>query len=121
MNLKWTNQLEFKTFLHNKPLPDNWEELLFYAEAMIDYVTLGRIKSVGDQDVMDLVRNAIYAQARYYAETGIEMDMLSSGNLSSIQLGQLSMSFKEHNNTGNLNPQALRFLLLSGLMYRGVK
>ena len=54
MNLKWTNQLEFKTFLHNKPLPDNWEELLFYAEAMIDYVTLGRIKSVEDQDVMDV-------------------------------------------------------------------
>lgn len=121
MNLKWTDHEGFVKYLIHHPLPENWQECLFYAEAMIDYVTLGRIKSVEGQDVMDLVRNAIYAQARYYAETGIEMDMLSSGNLSSIQLGQLSMSFKEHNNAGNLNPQALRFLLLSGLMYRGVK
>ena len=122
MELKWTNQLEFKTFLHNKPLPDNWEELLFYAEGMINYVTLNRIHKVeGKPEVMELVKNAIYAQARYYAETGIEMDMMSSGNISSFQLGQLSMQFKEHNNTGNLNPQALRFLTLSGLMYRGVK
>ena len=122
MKLKWTDHEGFKKFLIHHPLPENWQECLFYAESMIDYVTLNRIRKVEDKpEVMELVRNAIYAQARYYAETGIEMDMMSSGNVASFQLGQMAMQFKEHNNTGNLNPQALRFLTLSGLMYRGVK
>lgn len=122
MELKWTNQIGFKSFLHNKPLPDNWQELLFYAEGMINYCTMGRIRPDKlPSEVMDMVRDATYCQAHYYAETGVEMDMMSSGNIASFQLGQMAVSFKGHNNTGILNPQALRILHMTGLMYRGVK
>lgn len=122
MKLKWTNQEEFQQYLNGKTMPDNWKDILYHAEYMIAYCTMNRVKPGKlSEEVMQMVKEATYCQAHYYAETGLEMDMMSSGNISSFQLGQMSVSFKEHNNTGNLNPQALRILQLSGLMYRGVK
>ena len=120
--LKWTTQEEFSQFRFGKELPDNWQECLFYAETMIDYVTLHKVKPEElSEEVLGLVKKATYCQANYYAETGLEMDMLTSGNVGAYQLGQMSIEFKEQSSSGVLSPQALRFLYLSGLMYRGIK
>ena len=126
-NLKWTTEEEFQLYLGDDVLPENSNACLHYAESMIDFATMNKVsilvkKEALNEELLELVKQATYAQAHYLGTVGLEQDMMSGGSIQSFSLGKLNMSFTDGvSRSGQLSPQALRILWLTGLMYRGVK
>lgn len=116
--------------------PDGAARLLLRASELIDEATLGRIRNpwiVNEIDdiaiipatILEAAKNAACAQVEYWMQTG-EAAAIAPGVVSNYQIGSVSVSYGgagvggRGDVGGQLGSRARRYLLLAGLLYRGV-
>jgi hypothetical protein len=104
------------------------------AQELIDYSTLNRIidynlnalgTAIEDPLILAAVKNATCAQIEFWIKSGgADSDVINNGSISNFSIGNFSMNY---GGTGAgaasmpvLAPRANRYLMLAGLMYRGV-
>ena len=101
-------------------LPADAERLLERASEDIDYYTLERIDAENAEH-LDAAKKAVCAQVEMWIEVGEETDI--RGALASFSIGRWSATYASGSNGGGppkLAPRARRYLLVAGLLYRGV-
>src|SRR5690606_16381507 len=102
-------------------LPVDAERLLERASDEIDYWTLGRATP------SEATRLAVCAQVEWWLQLRetLGTELAGLDNLRSISLGKWSMTFGGGASGGGgmrgLAPRARQYLLLAGLLFRGVK
>lgn len=96
----------------------NSSRYLWRASELIDYVTFGKIDP-DNEEQMEYVISAVCCQVEYWLTVG-ELDTQSP--VSSYNIGNFSVNYASGTDGGAkaLSPRARRFLVLSGLLYRGV-
>lgn len=95
------------------------ERLLERASEFIDYVTLNRIDA-SKPNQLEAAKNATCAQVEYFLSVGEQIE----GPLQGVTIGSFQMQFGAGANRITptyLAPRAQRYLLLAGLLYRGLK
>src|SRR5690606_27078132 len=97
-------------------LPDDAGRLLERASELVDYLTLGRINP-GNPEHAKAAKLATCAQVESWLETEEVGD--KQGNVKRFSLGRFSMDFGDQG-VPQVAPRAHRYLLLAGLLYRGV-
>jgi len=97
---------------------ENIDILLEKASRMIDTYTVNKAASY--EDDYDLLKMATCAQVAFWNETGDALDSMS--RMSEFALGSFSFSRGSSGVSGGmmLAPRTYEFLMLAGLMYRGV-
>lgn len=101
-------------------LPDDAGRLLERASEDVDYITLDRIDD-DDTDHTDAAKKATMAQVEMWLETGEQQAI--GGNVQGFQVGRLQVQYGAGSNRVapiGMAPRARRFLLLAGLLYRGI-
>jgi hypothetical protein len=114
-------------------LPVNILTLIARAQDLIDYITLNRINDyyldnlatfIDDPEISLAAQNATSAQIEYWLNIGADTDIINNGNISNFGIGNFSMTFGGAGATNAsmavLAPRANRYLMLVGLMYRGI-
>lgn len=106
-------------------LPANPEQdrLLERASELVDVVTLNRIDPDNEQH-LEAAEKATVAQVEYWLNQGEAVS--SGGAVGSYSIGNLSISFSGAppgigGTMPSLSPRARHFLLMAGLLYRGVR
>ncbi len=98
-------------------LPQDVERMLERASEDVDYWTLDRIDT-GHTEQAEAAMNATCAQVEMWLEAGEEGDI--RGALQSFSLGQWSATFANADGPPKLANRSWRYLLRTGLLYRGV-
>lgn len=98
-------------------LPADVERLLERASEAVDYLTLGRIDP-SNSEHLEAAKKATCAQAESWLETEEVGD--KQGNVKRFAIGRFSMDFGEAG-VPQVAPRTRRYLLLAGLLYRGVQ
>lgn len=97
-------------------LPDDAERLLERASELVDYLTLGRINTANAEHA-EAAKKATCAQVESWLET--EEVGEKQGAVKRFTIGRFSMDFGD-SGVPTVAPRARRYLLLAGLLYRGV-
>lgn len=97
-------------------LPTDAGRLLERASEAVDYLTLGRIDP-GNAQHAEAAKKATCAQVESWLETEEVGD--KQGTVKRFTIGRFSMDFGEQG-VPQVAPRARRYLLLAGLLYRGV-
>jgi len=98
-------------------LPADVERLLERASEAVDYLTLGRVDP-SNPEHLEAARKATCAQVEAWMQTDEVGD--KQGPVKSFTIGRFSMDFGEAG-VPTVAPRARRYLLLAGLLYRGVQ
>lgn len=97
-------------------LPADVERLLERASEAVDYLTLGRVDP-GNAEHAEAAKLATCAQVESWLET--EEVGEKQGAVKRFTIGRFSMDFGDQG-VPQVAPRARRYLLLAGLLYRGV-
>src|SRR5690606_558847 len=98
-------------------LPADVERLLERASEAVDYLTLGCVDP-SNPEHLEAARKATCAQVEAWMQTDEVGD--KHGAVKSVSIGRFSIDFGEAG-VPQVAPRTRRYLLLAGLMYRGVQ
>jgi len=98
-------------------LPADVERLLERASELVDYLTLGCVDP-SNPEHLEAVKKATCAQVEAWMQTDEVGD--KQGTVKRFTIGRFSMDFGEQG-VPQVAPRARRYLLLAGLLYRGVQ
>lgn len=98
-------------------LPADVERLLERASEAVDYLTLGRIDP-GNAQHAEAAKKATCAQVESWLQTEEVGD--KQGTVKRFTIGRFSMDFGDQG-VPQVAPRTRRYLLLAGLLYRGVQ
>lgn len=96
------------------------DRLLDRASDLIDYHTLNRIDT-DDTDQEEAAKNAVCAQFEYWSEIGDELGIMQQ--IGQMSIGEFSFGGAESDSQANITrlaPRAKQYLMLEGLLYKGV-
>lgn len=101
-------------------LPTNAASILDQASDVINWSTLGRI-NITDTDQVNAAKKATCQQYEYWDVVGQDND-ISGIAYKSVSIGTFSAQYSDQSKyIQMLAPRARRTLVLSGLLYRGVR
>lgn len=112
-----------KTF-HGEPVADtDFPSLLMRAEEIVEEMSMYRLNNMTfltmSVDIQERVKKAVCAQIEYLDANG-GSDMDNGEGLQSASLGKFSYNKASGNTVQSIYaPRALRYLALTGLLYRG--
>ena len=134
MNYATTTQVATFMGIDAGDLPTDIDKLIRDASFLMDYVTLNYIQdyyiessSFTDTNIEEYVKNATCAQIEYWIELGDASSDIIGNTPASFTVGNFSVDYGKGTPEGlsqgaeSLSTRARRYLLLAGLLYRGVR
>lgn len=108
--------------VEKEDLPPDADRLLERSSELIDYATIGKAEPNKDR-FTDMLRLATCAQVEMWVSEG--EDVAIRGPIQSFSLGKWSVTYassggSSSNSQPQLAPRARHYLMLAGLLYRGV-
>jgi len=101
-----------------QPGPPGVDRLLARASELIDYATFGKIDP-NNEEHLAAAEKAVCAQVEQWLSMDESIDV--TGKPAAFSIGNFSMTFGAHAREPNrLAPRARSYLLLAGLLHRGV-
>lgn len=114
-----TTDLESYLNVTASELPDDADRLLDRASELVDYIVSPNIIDTTDTGQSTAAQNAVCAQVEYWINQGEEVDIMKAPGEYSIGSFSVGRQSNQHE-VPALSPRARRFLLLDGLLYKGV-
>lgn len=113
-----------------KPLsemPSTSQRMLDDASELIDHATRTVLSEIENPEayILDAAKRATIRQVEYWMLVGTEIDITGEeqNEYSNISIGSFSVAYDRQHNKEKaiLAPRARRVLLMSGLLYKGVR